>query len=52
LSPKSNVNVGKKVMKCVFLPYKLVEDVAYSMRSWFYSPFKGAKNRLPRAKVY
>jgi hypothetical protein len=52
LSQKSNVNIGKKVMECVFLPYKLVEDVAYSMRSWLYSPFKGAKNGLPRAKAY
>jgi len=26
-----------------FLPYKFIEDAAYPMRPWFYSPFKGAK---------
>ena len=32
---------GKITMSGTFLPYKLIGDAAYSMRPWFYSPFKG-----------
>lgn len=33
-------------------PYKLVGDAAYPMRQWFYSPFEGEKEGLPRAKAH
>ena len=42
----------KKTMKGVFLPFKFIGDAAYSMRSWFYSPFKGEKDGLPREKTF
>ncbi len=40
------------MMKDKFLPYNLIRDVAYPMRSWSYSPFKGEKDGLPRYKTY
>jgi hypothetical protein len=39
-------------MKNDFLPYKLIRDVVYSMQPWFYSPFKGEKDGLPRYKTH
>jgi hypothetical protein len=33
-------------MKGAFLPYKLIKNVAYPMRPWFYSPLKGEKKGL------
>jgi hypothetical protein len=39
-------------MKGAFLPYKLIEKATYPMKPWFYSPFKGEKKGLPRAKTY
>lgn len=45
-----NSDIGKKVMKGELLPYKLIGDAAYPMRPWFYSPFKGEKEGLSRAK--
>jgi len=30
----------------------LIRDATYPMRSWFYSPFKGEKEGLPKAKTY
>jgi hypothetical protein len=33
-------------MKNKFLPYKLIGDVVYPMRPWFYSPFRSEKNGL------
>jgi hypothetical protein len=38
-------------MKDKFLPYKLIKDV-YPMWPWFYSPFKGEKDGLPKYKRY
>ena len=40
-------DIGKRVIKLACLPYKLIGDVAYPMRPWFYSPFKGEKDGLP-----
>jgi hypothetical protein len=37
-------------MKGIFFPYKLIGDANYPMRPWFYSPFKGEKEGLPKAK--
>jgi DDE superfamily endonuclease len=39
-------------VKGAFLPYRFIGDVAYSMRPWFYSPFKGEKEGLPRRKAH
>jgi hypothetical protein len=42
-------------MKGAFLPYKLIENATYPtypMTPWFYSPFKGEKERFPRVKTY
>jgi len=39
-------------MKGDLLPYKLMDDVAYPMRPWFYSSFKGEKDGLRRAKAH
>jgi len=30
----------------------VTKNVAYPMRPWFYLPFKGEKNGMPRAKTY
>jgi hypothetical protein len=45
-----NSNIGKKVMKGELIPYKLIGDVAYPMRPWFYSPFKGEKEGFVKGK--
>jgi len=42
--------IGKKTMKGAFLPDKFIDDVAYPMRPWFYSPFKGEMEGLLRPK--
>ena len=47
-----NSDIGKRVMKGELLPYKLIGDAAYPMRPWFYFPFKGEKDGLPRAKAH
>jgi hypothetical protein len=42
-------------MKGAFWPYKLIENAiypTYPMKPWFYSPFKGEKERFPRVKTY
>jgi hypothetical protein len=39
-------------MRGELLPYKLIGDIAYPMKPWFYSPFKGEKEGLPRAKCH
>ena len=39
-------------MRGKLLPYKLIGDAAYPIRSWFYSPLKGEKEKLPRAKCH
>jgi hypothetical protein len=39
-------------MKDKFLLYKLIGDVAYPIQPWFYSPFKGEKDGLPRYKAH
>jgi len=44
--------IGKKTMRGKFLPFKFIGDAAYPMRPWFYSPFKGEKDGLPREKSY
>ena len=44
--------LGKDVMNNKFLPYKLIEDVAYPMRHWFFSPFKGVQEGLSREKAH
>ena len=31
-------------MKNKYLPYKLIGDVVYTMRPWFFTPFKGVKD--------
>jgi hypothetical protein len=47
-----NSHIGKRIMSGQLAPYKLVGDAAYPMRPWFYSPFKGEKEGLPRAKAH
>ena len=47
-----NSDIGKIVMKGELLPYKLMSDATYPMRPWFYFPFKGEKDGLPRAKAH
>jgi hypothetical protein len=44
--------VRKKFMKYDLLPYKLMDDVVYSMKSWFYTLFKSEKDGLSRAKAH
>jgi hypothetical protein len=44
--------IEKRTMSRTFLPYKFIRDVAYPMRSWFYSPFEGEKASLSREKKY
>ncbi len=39
-------------MKEKFLPYKLMGNLVYPMWPWFYSPFKGEKDGLPRYKTH
>jgi len=39
-------------MKDKFLLYKLIRNVTYPIRPWFYSPFKGEKGGLPRYKTH
>lgn len=39
-------------MSRIFLPYKLIGNVAYYMRPWIYLPFKGEKVSLSREKQY
>jgi hypothetical protein len=39
-------------MKDKFLPHKLIRNVVYPMRPWFYSPFKGEKDGLLRYKTH
>jgi hypothetical protein len=46
------IHHGKKIMKGAFLSYPLIGDATYPMRPQFYSPFKGEKEGLPRAKMY
>jgi hypothetical protein len=46
------IKLGNRVMKDKFLLYKLIGDVAYPIRPWFYSPFKDAKDGLPRYKTH
>jgi hypothetical protein len=48
----SKSDIGKKTMKGSFLPLKFIGDDAYPMRSYFYSPFKGEKEGLPREKAH
>jgi hypothetical protein len=38
------------MVKEKFLPYKLIDNAAYPMRPWFYSPFKIEKEGLPQYK--
>ncbi len=43
----------KKIkMKGIILHYRLTKNVAYPMRPWFQSSFKGEKNGMPKAKMY
>jgi len=35
-----------------FLPYKFIENAAYSICLWFYLPFKEAKEGLSREKAH
>jgi hypothetical protein len=46
------IELGNRMMKDKFLLYKLIGDVVYLIRPWFYSPFKGEKNGLPRYKTH
>jgi len=44
--------VGQKCIKGEYLPYKLIENVAYLIQSWMYSPFKrGGDTRLEDYKA-
>jgi hypothetical protein len=47
-----NSDIGKRIMRGELIPYKLIGDAAYPMRPWFYSPFKGEKEGLSRAKAH
>jgi hypothetical protein len=44
--------IGKKTMKGAYLPFKFISDATYLIRPWFYSPFKGKKDGMPRAKAH
>jgi hypothetical protein len=44
-------DISNKIIKGAFLSYKLIRDLG-PMRPWLYSPFKGDKEGLPRAKTY
>jgi hypothetical protein len=54
--PRLNVNLKiqhwQENNKGVFLPYKLVKDVAYPIKPWFYLSFKCEKDGLRRVKTY
>ena len=45
-------DIGKKIMSGELLHYKLIGDVAYPIRPWFYSAFEVEKEGLPRTKCY
>jgi hypothetical protein len=47
-----NSDIGKRIMRGALIPYKLIGDVAYPTRLWFYSPFKSEKEGLSRAKAH
>jgi hypothetical protein len=40
------------VMKDELLLHKLIRIVVYTTRQWFYSPFQGEKDGLPRYKTH
>jgi hypothetical protein len=40
------------VMMHKSFPYKLIRSGANPMQSWFYSPFKGERNEMPRYKMH
>ncbi len=44
-------NVGSCVMRDELLLHKLIRNIAYPMQPWFYSPFKGEKDGLPKYKA-
>ena len=44
--------IKEKTMKYTFLPLKFINDAAYPMRPWFYSPFKGEKDGLSKEKAF
>ena len=46
------LKLEKKTMKGAFLRFKFIGDAAYPIRRWFYSPFKGEKDALPREKAF
>jgi len=47
----SKIKNWEENMKGVFLPYNFI-SVVYPMRPWFYSPFKGEREGLPRRKAH
>lgn len=38
-----NYDIEKRVLKCELLSYELMSDITYSMKPYFYSPFKVGK---------
>jgi len=44
--------IEKETMRGSFLPFKFIGDASYPMQPWFYSPFKGERDSLPRRKVH
>ena len=42
------IEIGKNTMKGAFLLFRFIGDATYSMRPWFYSPFKREKDGLSR----
>ena len=47
-----NSDIGKRIKRSELLPYKLIGDATYPIRPWFYSPFQGENEGLPRAKCH
>lgn len=43
---------GKKRIKGVFLPHKLINNIVYPIRPWFYPSFKGDKNGLSKPQAH
>jgi hypothetical protein len=39
-------------MEGKFLPYKLIGDAVYPVRSWMYCPFKGTSDGLEPYKAH
>jgi len=46
------IDIGKHVVKGKAFPYKLIGDVTYPIRPWFWCPFKGGNSELSPKKMH